>query len=110
MNQIGNTAFIPHTPPASEIESTPAAGPRAASVEGRSARAHLHNLRNLHNLRKASLAGSLSLLLALGACGIDPGQHYTSGSQDRYGTSVTGVPGAQSANGTAGASQTNDDP
>jgi polysaccharide export outer membrane protein len=37
---------------------------------------------------------SLLLLLALGGCGVDPGQHYWSGNQDRYGSSVTGVPGA----------------
>ncbi|WP_246257070.1 polysaccharide biosynthesis/export family protein [Pararobbsia alpina] len=57
-------------------------------------------------MRAALSAGSLALLLALGACGIDPGQHYTSGSQDRYGTSVTGVPGADRTDG----AQPNDDP
>jgi polysaccharide export outer membrane protein len=101
MNQIENTASMLHTPPVSDIESRRVAKSAVTGVEGRTARARL---------RLASLAGSLSLLLALSACGIDPGQHYTSGSQDRYGTSVTGVPGAHSANGTAGASQTNDDP
>lgn len=39
----------------------------------------------------ASLA-SLSLLLAVGGCGFDPGSHYRASDQDRYGTSVTGVP------------------
>jgi polysaccharide export outer membrane protein len=60
---------------------------------------------------RASLRlGAFALLLALSACGIDPGQHYSSDTQDRYGTSVTGVPGANRTNGTTGAAQVNDDP
>ncbi len=50
-------------------------------------------------LRRIGLGCSLTALLALGACGIDPGQHYSSSDQDRYGTSVTGVPGAASTAG-----------
>lgn len=60
-------------------------------------------------MRALGLGGALSLLLTLGACGIDPGQHYSSMSQDRYGTSVTGVPGAQRTDSASGAAD-NDQP
>ncbi|GAB7522857.1 polysaccharide biosynthesis/export family protein [Paraburkholderia sp. 2C] len=59
-------------------------------------------------MRSFGRCGALTLLLALGACGFDPGQHYNSSTQDRYGTSVTGVPGAPPAAGPAAAN--NDQP
>jgi polysaccharide biosynthesis/export protein len=99
MNQIEDTVFAPSPPPVAGCHATPHEGSllrphgRAPAVSSPRARA-----------RAALGFGSFALLLALGACGLDPGQHYTSDTQDRYGTSVTGVPGA------AAADQTNDDP
>ena len=49
--------------------------------------------------RALGLGGALSLLLALGACGLDPGQHYSSMNQDTYGTTVSGMPGAKPSTG-----------
>ncbi|CAB3768599.1 polysaccharide biosynthesis/export family protein [Paraburkholderia humisilvae] len=84
MNQIRHTVSEPASPP---VHALPRQPRRTSRV--------------LHAL---GLGGALSLLLTLGACGVDPGQHYSSFDQDRYGTSVTGVPGAEhtAAPGAAG--------
>src|ERR1700761_3703518 len=79
MNQIGHTA------------SRPASSPGHAS---------LHRPRGASRVWRAlGLGGALSLLLALGACGLDPGQHYSSMNQDTYGTTVSGMPGAKPSTG-----------
>ncbi|MFD2064761.1 polysaccharide biosynthesis/export family protein [Paraburkholderia solisilvae] len=75
MNHIGHATSVPASAP---VDATPNEPRHASRV-----------------LRALGLGGALSLLLVLGACGADPGQHYSIMDQDRYGTSVTGVPGAQ---------------
>ncbi|QYD73291.1 polysaccharide biosynthesis/export family protein [Paraburkholderia edwinii] len=74
MNQIGHTASLPASSPVHASLRRPR---RASCVR-----------------RVLGLGGALSLLLALGACGVDPGQHFSSMNQDTYGKTVSGMPGA----------------
>jgi polysaccharide export outer membrane protein len=75
INQIGHTASVPAFPP---VDASPDRRRHASRV-----------------LRPLGLGGALSVLLTLGACGADPGQHYSILDQDRYGSSVSGVPAAE---------------
>jgi polysaccharide export outer membrane protein len=45
----------------------------------------------------------VSILLALGGCTLEPGSHFSTMDMDRYGTSVSGMPGAGAATSTSGA-------
>ena len=45
----------------------------------------------MKTIRKLAFLSANVLVLALAGCGLDPGTHYSSSSQDQYGTSVTGV-------------------